>query len=117
MTEPVKIATITEIEIFKMGKYIVLRTPEEFSLYRVAKTIREKIRHYVDRGEKYFVIDLSRAATVESSLIGAVIYSQNLISSSGGSLFVAELKCKVIDAMLRLQLQIAADSAKTEEGG
>lgn len=88
----------------KAGKFIVLRTGKDVTLCSDAPKMRDALTMLVDQNAYFICVDLSRAAIVDSSVLGIIVEFHARLNRRGGEIVIMNPKSLVLETFVRTQL-------------
>jgi anti-sigma B factor antagonist len=81
-----------------------------------AMSLNEEVRKLIDAGKKKFIVDMGAVEHVNSSGLGILIASLNVVRQAGGDLKVANASPRVLDLLKITKLnQIFSSFGSVEE--
>jgi anti-sigma B factor antagonist len=86
------------------GAYVVFDIDGPLTFRWVADEVCSEVRHMIEGGRKNLVIDLAGVPFVDSSGIGALAATLNLIQAAGGKLVLLSAQHRVVEMLARLRL-------------
>ena len=92
------------LPIKKSGKFTILRTGRDVTLCSDAPKMRDALTQLVDQNVHYICVDLSRAALVDSSVLGTIVEFHSSLTRYGGEMVIMNPKSLVLEAFVRTQL-------------
>jgi anti-anti-sigma factor len=92
------------LPIKKAGKYTVLRTGKDVTLCSEAPKMRDALTLLLERNVHFICVDLTRAAIVDSSVLGTIVEFHTKLTRRGGEIAIMNAKSLVLEAFVRTQL-------------
>ena len=92
------------LPIKKSGKFTILRTGKDVTLCAEAPKMRDALTQLVDHNVHYICVDLSRAAVVDSSVLGTIVEFHARVNRHGGEVVIMNPKSLVLETFVRTQL-------------
>jgi anti-anti-sigma factor len=93
-----------ELPIKKCGKFTVLKTGNDVTLCSDAPRMRAALEVLFENHVLFICVDMSRAAIIDSSVLGAVVEYHNKVAKLGGELVIMNARSLVLEALVRTQL-------------
>ena len=96
---------VMKLPIKKHGKFTILRASRDLTLCSDENRMIEALALLVDDNRvRHLCVDLSRAAVIDSSVIGAIVEYHKRMAASGGELVILSARNMVLEALIRTQI-------------
>jgi len=93
------------LPIKKHGKFTILSAGKDLSLCSDEHRMIDALALLVEDNQvRYLCVDLSRAAVIDSSVIGAIVECHKRIAADGGELVILSARNLVLEALIRTQI-------------
>jgi anti-anti-sigma factor len=96
--------TGTDIRVSDAGAYVVFEVDGPLALAWASDELSRVVRQLLHGSKKNFILDLARAPYADSSGIGALAATLNLVKSAGGKLVLLSVQPRVMSLLTRLHL-------------
>ena len=106
MDDFIKVERINEVDVIRF--YFNEITLEQ------RKTIKEKLQELLDKGEKKFIIDLSKVGFVSSLVLALIVFFAKEVKAIGGELKISGLTTEALSVFQITQLDTIFEVYDTE---
>jgi anti-anti-sigma factor len=94
----------TDLLVREVGNYIVFEIGGPLALAWASDELSRVVRQLLHGSKKNIILDLAQASFADSSGIGALAATLNLVQSAGGSLVLLSIQPRVMSLLTRLHL-------------
>lgn len=96
---------VMTLPIKKHGKFTILRAGRDLTLCSDENRMIDALELLVgDNQVRHLCVDLSRAAVIDSSVIGAIVECHKRLSADGGEMVILSARNLVLEALIRTQI-------------